>query len=86
MIWHSPYGRRFKPKLRLFGVPGKHGPPPTRLRRVSGRSEVKPYAEIAEFSRIEKRPRANSSGYATLAEGGMFVLRPRSDASLFSVP
>jgi len=50
---HSPDGRRFKPNLRLFGVPGKRGPPPTRLRRVSGRTEVKPNAEIAEFSVIE---------------------------------
>ncbi len=38
---HSPDGRRSKPNVRPFGVPVKPGPPPTRLRTVSGRAEVK---------------------------------------------
>jgi hypothetical protein len=40
-------------KCHSIGVPGKPGPPPTRLRRVSERAEVKPNAEIAKFSVIE---------------------------------
>jgi hypothetical protein len=42
-----------RPIRDYFGVPGKPGPPPTCLRTVSGRAEVKSHAEIAEFSVIE---------------------------------
>jgi len=34
---HAPHGCRFNHNLRLLGVLGKRGPPPIRLRGVSGR-------------------------------------------------
>jgi hypothetical protein len=46
---HSPDGHRFEHNLSLFGVLRKLGPPPT----VSGHTEGKPNAEIAEFSVTE---------------------------------
>jgi hypothetical protein len=54
---HSPYGREFKPKLRLFWGASQFraaaGPPPSRSRTVLGRPEVNPSVENAEFSVIE---------------------------------
>jgi hypothetical protein len=46
-------GRRFKPNMRPFGVPGKLGLPPTCWRAVSGCAEVKSNAETAEHSVIK---------------------------------
>lgn len=80
----SPYGYRFKPDPRLFGFLAS-ADRRRHVCEVSGGSEVKPNAEIVEFSRIEKQPRANSR-LRYLADAGMFVLRPRPDASLFRVP